>query len=130
MTDAQTQVSEMETEQVLAADAARRAAMISGDVEALAGLLHEDLIWTHSSGKTDNRTSFLEGIGSGVVRYLALETENVTVLNQGDVFVCHGLLTGRASRDGKEKSLVNRFLNVWVRRDDGYRMIAWQSTGA
>ncbi len=119
-----------QTKAVLKADAARRAAMIAGDVEALGALLHEDLIWTHSSGKTDGRASFLDGIGSGAVRYLALETEGVEVLSRGDVFVCHGLLTGRASRDGVEKALVNRFLNVWVREGDRFRMIAWQSTGA
>ena len=52
------------------------------------------------------------------------------MLRQTDVFVCHGLLKGRASRDGAEKDLVNRFLNVWVRENGRYRMLAWQSTGA
>jgi ketosteroid isomerase-like protein len=116
--------------QVLEADAARRTAMISGDVQALGELLDEDLIWTHSSGKTDSRRTFLDGIGSGAVQYLALETEDVSVLRRGDVFICHGLLNGRASRDGVEKTLTNRFLSVWTADGARPRMIAWQSTSA
>ena len=42
----------------------------------------------------------------------------------------NGLLNGRASRDGVEKALRNRFLSVWVRQDGDFRMVAWQSTGA
>jgi len=51
------------------------------------------------------------------------------VIQRGDVFVCHGLLNGRASRDGVEKTLSNRFLAVWERRGNDLRMVAWQSTG-
>lgn len=114
---------------LLEADARRRAAMIEGDVEALDALLDDALIWTHSSGKTDGKQSFLSGIASGVVSYLALDTQAVSVIRRGDVYVCHGLLNGRASRDGVEKALSNRFLAVWVREGDAFRMIAWQSTG-
>lgn len=121
---------ETATRKVLEADAARRAAMISGDAEVLAGFLDDDLIWTHSSGKTDTRHSFLDGIASGVVQYLALETEDVTVFQRDDVLICHGLLNGRASRDGVEKALRNRFLSVWISDGEHMRMIAWQSTGA
>jgi len=114
---------------VLAADARRRAAMVTGDAAALGELLDDDLIWTHSSGKTDGKHSFLEGIASGTVRYLSLETDAVGVIQRGDVFVCHGLLHGRASRDGVEKTLSNRFLAVWERDGNDLRMVAWQSTG-
>ncbi|MGE0622144.1 MAG: nuclear transport factor 2 family protein [Pseudomonadales bacterium] len=118
-----------EQDGVLRADAQRRAAMVAGDVTALGALLDDELIWTHSSGKTDGRQSFLDGIASGVVRYLALDTEAVQVIRRGEVFVCHGLLNGRASRDGVEKALSNRFLSVWVHEAGSFRMLAWQSTG-
>jgi ketosteroid isomerase-like protein len=116
-------------EAVLAADARRRAAMVAGDATALGALLDDDLIWTHSSGKTDGKRSFLEGIASGTVRYLSLEADGVGVIQRGNVFICHGLLNGRASRDGVEKTLSNRFLAVWERTESGFRMVAWQSTG-
>jgi 2-dehydropantoate 2-reductase len=114
---------------VLAADARRRAAMVAGDADALRGLLGDDLTWTHSSGKTDDKTAFLAGIASGAVIYSALDVPEVAVARHGDVFVCHGTLDGRASRDGVEKTLRNRFLGVWKRRASGFELVAWQSTG-
>lgn len=120
---------EADEQALLEADAQRRAAMVRGDADALGEVLDEALIWTHSSGKTDTRRSFLEGLASGVVEYLALETAEVSVIRRGEVFVCHGLLLGRASRDGIEKSLKNRFLSVWVNDGGRFRMLAWQSTG-
>jgi ketosteroid isomerase-like protein len=117
-----------EKNKLLEADAARRAAMVAGDAEALERLLSDELIWTHSSGRTDSKASFLEGIASGTVRYLALDVADVQVARYGEVLVCHGTLDGRASRDGVEKTLASRFLSVWRRRDDTFELLAWQST--
>lgn len=114
---------------LLAADARRRAAMISADTSALSALLGDELIWTHSSGKTDDKASFLDGIATGTVLYSALDVEDVAVAQHGDAFLCHGTLHGRASRGGVEKSLHSRFLSVWKRRREGFEMLAWQSTG-
>ena len=122
-------MKEAEAEKVLKADAQRRAAMVAGDVNVLGELLSDDLIWTHSSGKTDTRQTFLESIASGAVRYLELETSGVSLLCPGDTVVCHGLLHGRATRDGVEKSLESRFLAVWSPEGGQYRLLAWQSTG-
>jgi len=118
-----------ETQAVLEADARRRAAIISGDVEVLTALLSDRMIWTHSSGKVDDKASFLEGLASGSVKYIRLDVEDVTVLQQLDVFILHGTLLGLASRAGVEKSLRNRFLSVWQQHKDGFQMLAWQSTG-
>ena len=114
---------------VLEADARRRAAMIRGDADTLSTLLADDLIWTHSSGKTDDKASFLRGIASGTVLYSALDVSGVTVSQHNDLFICHGILQGRASRDGKEKSLNSRFLSVWKHSGDSFELLAWQSTG-
>lgn len=112
-----------------AADQARREAMISGDTDTLAQLLSDDLIWTHSSGKTDSKASFLESIGSGVVQYKSLEVSNETISRYGDLFIFHGRLNGQASRNGVVKELKSRFLSVWRKDGDAYQMLAWQSTG-
>ncbi|MGD8832192.1 MAG: nuclear transport factor 2 family protein [Pseudomonadales bacterium] len=116
-------------EALLDADARRRAAMIAGDVQALGELLDDDLVWTHSSGRTDDKAAFLSGIASGTVSYHALDVDDVTLLQRGDVFILHGTLHGRASRDGQEKALTNRFLSVWLRDGARFKMVAWQSTG-
>jgi ketosteroid isomerase-like protein len=118
-----------DVQELLTADAQRRDAMIAGDVDALSLLLSDELVWTHSSGRTDDKAAFLGAIAEGTVTYLALETENVGVSRHGDVYLCHGILNGRASRDGAEKALRNKFLSVWRRANGAFIMLAWQSTG-
>ena len=114
---------------LLDADAKRRKAMIAGDVATLDELLSDELNWTHSSGKSDSKTTFLQGIGSGVVVYSALDVSDVSVSAHGDIFLYHGVLQGRASREGVEKNLSSRFLSVWKHRGGAFKMLAWQSTG-
>jgi ketosteroid isomerase-like protein len=116
-------------EALLEADAQRRSAMIAADIETLDRLLSDDLIWTHSSGRTDDKAALLEGIAAGTVRYLALDVSSVHTARYGEVLISHGDLHGRASRDGVEKRLENRFLSVWRMRGDAFELLAWQSTG-
>ena len=118
-----------DTTALLEADAARRAAMIVGDVMALERLLSDELIWTHSSGRTEGKAAFLAGLASATVVYTALDVADVVVTRHDDLFLCHGTLHGRASRDGVEKTLNNRFLSVWKRYGDSFQLLAWQSTG-
>ena len=114
---------------LLAADLARREAMITADVAALAGLLHRDLVWTHSSGRTDDKAAVLEAIESHSVEYLSLNTEGVSILQLDDIFICNGTLHGKVRKDGVERDLRNKFLSVWTRQDSSFAMLAWQSTG-
>jgi ketosteroid isomerase-like protein len=107
----------------------RRQAMIAADVAGLERLLAEELIWTHSSGKTDDKQSFLEKIAAKAVDYQSLEVTDDVVSSQGDVMIHHGTLTGRVAVDGVEKALRNRFLSVWQWRDGTFVLLAWQSTG-
>jgi hypothetical protein len=111
------------------ADRRRRAAMVDGNVGVLEELLAEDLIWTHSSGKTDGKHSFIERIGGGSVRYLALDVTDDVVSSHGEVIIHHGTLAGRVRVDGGERDLRNRFLSVWRCDGDRLELLAWQSTG-
>jgi 2-dehydropantoate 2-reductase len=116
-------------EAVKRADRQRRDAMIAGDVDALAPLLADDMIWTHSSGKKDTKTSFLERIASRAVDYQSLDVADDVVSSRGDIVLHHGTLTGRVVVEGGEKALRNRFLSVWTWSGSGLQLLAWQSTG-
>jgi ketosteroid isomerase-like protein len=117
------------TDELREADRRRRQAMIDADVGALEALLADDLIWTHSSGKTDDKRSFIERIGSKAVSYLELEVRDDAVSSHGGIMVHHGVLEGRVSVDGRERPLRNRFLSVWTWTGRHFELLAWQSTG-
>jgi ketosteroid isomerase-like protein len=118
-----------DADQLIRADAARREAMISGDAGALAAVLSDDLIWTHSSGRTDDKTAVLSAIESKSVRYESLEVERTVIKQHGEIFLYHGTLNGRVVKDGEERQLRNKFLSVWRRAGATLQMLAWQSTG-
>jgi len=111
------------------ADRRRRDAMIAGEPDTLAALLDDELVWIHSSGKQDDKTSFLGKIAAGGVVYLELEVSDDSVTDCGDVLVHRGNLFGRASVGGRDKALRNRFLSVWRRSGDVPQLLFWQSTG-
>ena len=65
-----------DVEALMNADTQRRVAMVSSDVVALGDYLADDLSWTHSSGKTDSKESFLAGMASGTTVYHSLDVRD------------------------------------------------------
>jgi ketosteroid isomerase-like protein len=114
--------------EIQAAEDARYRAMTSGDLAALAALLGDDLLYTHSSAVTDTKASYLESLRTGKVRYLAAKRDGVSIRGYGDTAVVHGHAQIEAEIDGARRSLDNMFVNVWVRRPAGWQMVHWAST--
>ena len=117
-----------ESEAILAAEANRRAAMISANRNQLESIFSEPLVWTHSSGAVERREAFIANSENGSVRYLELDTPTIEVMALGDSWLCVGELAGRAERDGVEKALKGRFLSAWTREAGVLKMVAWQTT--
>jgi len=114
--------------EIHAAEDARYRAMTSRDLAALSALLGDDLVYTHSSAVVDGKTSYLASLASGRVRYLAAQRDGVSIRAYGDTAVVHGHAQVEAEIDGERRSLDNMFVNVWVRRPDGWQMVHWAST--
>lgn len=102
--------------------------MIAADTDALQRLLSDDLIWTHSSGKTESKAEVIKALAEGAVAYEALEMTQDRVLRSGGSFVHQGVLHGSAVRDGETKILNARFLSVWQEVENQFQLVAWQST--
>ncbi len=122
-------------EALLKADASRRDAMVAGDVATMGHYLAEDLTWTHSSGKTDSKTSFLAVLASGTTVYHSLDVRDTQARQIGDLFIHEGVVFGDVTKDGQDKKMANRFLTVWLfdantsQENGGFELLAWQSTG-
>ena len=114
--------------EILALEEKRFAAMIAGDIKALESMVHDQLLYTHSSGVVDGKASLLDSIKSGRVRYRRAICSEQKVRLFGDV----ALTTGRASIEaeigGQMKSLELLFLNAWTKTPQGWKFVAWQST--
>jgi hypothetical protein len=115
-------------EQIRLLESRRYRAMCEADVATLDELLADSLVYTHSYGGADSKTSYLEGMRSKkwVYREIERPIENIQV--HDDCAVVTGQVRIQLLSDGKPKTLNSRFTNVWVNGPKGWQMVAWQST--
>ncbi len=113
---------------VLAAEDARYRAMLDADVEALGALCADELSYAHSSGIRDTKQEYLDKVRSGYYRYRRIDhpVERVTVV--GDTALVAGRMTADLDVDGAPKTIDNLALAVWVRRDEGWRLLGYAPT--
>jgi ketosteroid isomerase-like protein len=113
--------------EILALEDKRFAAMIARDLATLDKLVHEDLLYTHSSGITDTKASWLESLKSGKTKYKSASTSERQVRFFGEVALVRGKAAIEAEINGQSRSLKLLFLNAWVRTPQGWKFCAWQS---
>jgi len=113
---------------VLRAEEARIAATIGGDVSALGEILADDLTYAHSNGKLEGKRDLLEAIGTGRVKYRAIDREGVAARVYGDTAVLTGVARVRVRSRENELDIRLRYTDVYVRMDGRWRMVAFQST--
>ena len=109
-------------------DARRFDAMVKGDTAALDGLLADDLVYTHASGKVDSKASFLDDIKTGQLRYKVIRPEDPKLSVYGDTAVATGLAAVEVNNHGQELNMKLRYTDVWVNRGGKWQMVAWQAT--
>ena len=116
------------TATILRIEQTRVAALEQNDFPALSDLLADDLIYTHSNAQVDNKKSYLASLHSGALKYISLAHEQQQVRLYGDTALLSGLTTVKSLSQGKPGEVKIRFLIVYLRRDQRWQMVAWQST--
>lgn len=124
----QTQTGSGEASEVLRLDEARFAAMIRADIAELEKILADDLVYTHSSGRVESKKEFIASLETGTLKYISIHNEE----KKARVYGTTALINGRAkitiSSQGQQQSFVLRYLDVYVKRNNKWQMVAWQST--
>jgi ketosteroid isomerase-like protein len=116
-------------EPALEADKLRRAAMISADIDKISSLVTDDLVYTHSSGKVDDKKSLLDAIRSGSLDYEKIEPRNTVVRAKGGTVVVTGIVSITVKAPDGLKSFDARFTAIHMRSKDGnWQLMAWQTT--
>ena len=120
--------SEGRTAQVLATQAARFQAMLDADVAALNDVLADDLVYAHTTGTIDSKSSMIENISSGAINYELIEPTYSKIRLYGDVAVVTGSSRMRVSAGEQLYELSIRFIEVYVFDNENWRLVSWQST--
>jgi len=118
----------MNENEILALEDRRFAAQTGKDWKTLDALLHEQLLYTHSSGVTDTKAVWMEAMKSGRTVYKSVKQSDRKVRIYGD----NALVTGRAAIEaevnGQARSMRLVYLDVWTKTPQGWKFVAWQST--
>ncbi len=111
-----------------ALDDRRAAAAIAKDRATLEALLAPDLRYVHSSATDEDKATYVERACTGWYDYTHLVPIKREWRVWGDTALCNGDVRIQVVVKGTPKDFVSRYLQVWRRDADGWRMVSWQST--
>ena len=101
------------------------------DVDALAPLLDDALIYINSVGGISDKQRYLNDIRTHRLTYDrdfdVLETEWRTF---DDLVILAGIMLGHSRFDGEQQVFHFRCLSIWRLSDSQWRMVAWQSSSS
>lgn len=111
-------------------DRARVRAMVTGDETTLECYFTEDLTYAHTNGVLDSKATLIDKIRTGVYKYASIEVDDARVKElPGDAAVVTGTAgLGVRTDAGNLLRIPIRFISVYVRDEDTWKMTAWQST--
>jgi Domain of unknown function (DUF4440) len=113
---------------LLAAEEARRQTMLTSDVATLGTLLSETLVYTHSTGLTDDKESYLELLTRGVLRYASLEFAAPQTRLIGTVGLVKAVMYATVIKGDVRRDVASSFLAVWEHTATGWVLMAMQAT--
>ena len=113
---------------VLRADDRRFEAMRRGDWAALDAVLADDLTYVHSTARLESKSEHVANLRAGKPHYRGIAPRERRARVHGGVGVVNGVSEMHVERDGKEQRFTVRYLAVYAKAGEQWRMIAWQST--
>lgn len=118
--------------EVEALERQRFAAQVKKDYALLEKVFGDDLVYTHSNGKQDNKTSYIQSIrdGKSVYDKIDVEAVNVRAYNDGQTAAVNGtiIITSPPHPDGQPNLARIKYVVVQVKDPrKGWQVVLWQS---
>jgi ketosteroid isomerase-like protein len=114
--------------EVLAADDRRFTAMQKGDWAGLEAVLADDLTYVHSTARLESKAEHVGNLKAGKPHYRGIAPRERRVRVHGNVGIVNGVSEMHVENAGKEQRFTVRYLAVYAKSGEAWRMIAWQST--
>lgn len=113
----------------LAAERRFFSALVQGDVDALDEVLADDfLLIDVMSGSEVPRAAMLDVVGSGQLKFHAIEPAEARVRRYGDAAVITGRTEMKMSFGDQAIEARSRYTHVFVEQDGRWRMVSAQGT--
>ena len=103
-------------------------AVVKKDKPALEKLLADNVMYSHSNAKLENKAEAIAAFLSPTMKYEAIDYKAQTIQIHGKIAVVRGDVNVRNVQDGKPSNLMLNILQVWVHSGQGWQLTARQST--
>ena len=113
---------------VLRADDRRFEAMRKSDWPALEDSLADDLVYVHSTARVESKGEHVGNLKAGKPHYRGIAPRDRKVRVLGGLGIVNGVSEMHVENAGKEQRFTVRYLAVYAKAGNAWRMIAWQST--
>ncbi|MBI3530120.1 MAG: nuclear transport factor 2 family protein [Betaproteobacteria bacterium] len=106
----------------------RYAALIAGDWAALDALLADEFFYNQGGGGSVSKLTFLDYMKAGDAKVRKAAREDTKIRLYGDTAVVTGVAHVDVTLKGEDKTLHSRYLHVWTKTPDGWKLAARQAT--
>ena len=101
-------------------------ALMSADVRELERVYAEDYLQSDESGKFSTRADLIRNLTSGKIRFLSMKSTGRRVRVFGEFAVVHGSEEDEIEREGSSVAVKYVYMDVVVKRDGRWRIVASQ----
>ena len=104
-----------------------RKAMVDADKSVLDKLSDTKLSYGHSSGKIEDKTSFVDNIVSGRSDFVSIELTDQTITVTGNTAIVRHNLIAATNDGGKAGEVRLHIMLVWVKESAQWKLLARQA---
>jgi ketosteroid isomerase-like protein len=109
------------------AEEARYAALIAQDSAALSAILADEFVYHQANGNVQNKPGYVKLVTGGEVKVKRAERYDIVTHVYGDTATVTGSTRVDVEMKGEARQVDLRFLNVWVKRDGRWQIVARQA---
>ncbi len=102
-------------------------ALIAKDTVTLKQLLHKEATYGHSNGWVETKQDVIKDLVSGKLTYHKIETDSLTWKVNDNWATMRNKTTVEGSVNGTKFNLVMHVLQVWLKTNKGWQLLARQS---
>ncbi len=102
-------------------------AMIDGDKAGLEKVTADQLSYGHSSGRVEDKASFVDNIVTGKSDFVTIELTNQTVSVAGDAAIVRHVLSATTNDGGNPGNVKLNILLVWQKQKGQWKLLARQA---
>ena len=101
-------------------------ALMRADVRETERIYAEDYVQSGESGKLSTRADLIRNLAAGKIRFLSMKSTGRHVRLYGDFAIVHGSEEDDIERDGETVVVKYVYMDVVVRRDGRWQIVASQ----